>query len=75
MVKIYDIENYRDTAQLEHNKDAHLAQDAEIILFTGVRYERLCDQAATAVNIEQFVEVPRRTSICRTNVGLTLKTV
>lgn len=75
MVKIYDIKDYRNNTRLELNSKASLARDAEILMFTGVRYERLCDNNTTMETTSHFFRMPRCTSICRTTMGLNLKTM
>lgn len=75
MVMIYDIRDFQNTTHLTKTENAAIAKDAEIILFTGVRYERLGDHCATANNPEQFSDTYRRHNACLADMGLTQKTV
>lgn len=75
MVKIYDIRNFQNTTHLTKKDNPHLTKDAEIILFTGVRYERLGDHGATATNTEQFTDTHRHHTGCLSDAGLTVQSV
>lgn len=75
MVKIYDFEDYKNNISLERKTKAPTNQTGKIILFTGVRYERISITANGSDNHVRHFNASRKNHMCGTDMGLNFKTL